>query len=85
MKSKFEKYLSTYSGKNLLENNSLEDVGIWDVKGEDPNCDFGGHHHNPDIGLFQGTLKGAIEWGVNQPKFWTWGSGGEIKKVTLAT
>ena len=85
MKDKFEKYLSTYSGKALLEKHSLDDKGVWQVKGEDPNCDFGGYHHSPDIGLFNGTLKGAIEWGIDQPKFWSWGSGGDFKKVTLNT
>ena len=30
--------------------------GIWEARGEDPNCDLGGYHHTPLLGYFKGTL-----------------------------
>lgn len=61
-----------------VQNNS---TGIynWTIYGEDENCDFGGHHHMPHIGDFQGTLEQAIEYAVMLPKFYTWGGGGNIR------
>jgi hypothetical protein len=30
--------------KRLLEKHSVEEKGIWQIYGEDPNCDLGGPH-----------------------------------------
>lgn len=65
---------------NLLKENKLSDYGIWKVTGEDPNADFGGHHHNPLIGYAEGTLEDVIAWAVEQPKWYAWGSGGHIER-----
>lgn len=62
----------------------MKDYGVWAVYGEDPNCDFGGYHHNPFIGTVEGTLEDAIEHAVTMPGFWGWGSGGHLKKTTTA-
>lgn len=71
---------TTYAGQKLLVEHSLTEYGIWEVRGEDPNCDFGGHHHEPKIGKVEGTLENAIRWAVAQSGFWQWGAGGSIKR-----
>jgi hypothetical protein len=73
----------TYAGKRLLEKHSLDEKGLWKVKGEDPNCDMGGSHHQPDLGIIDGTLKEALVYAVNHPKFYSWGGGGDFEKVTI--
>ena len=81
--SDFNNFLNSYSGKRLLEENNLTDVGVWKISGEDPNCDFGGHHHNPYIATVQGTLEETIRYAVKQPRWFTWGRGGEINRVEV--
>lgn len=75
---KYDDYLRTYSGRRLLETHSLEDTGVWQVFGEDPNCDFGGHHHEPFLGLIEGKLDDVIREAVQYGNFWQWGYGGKI-------
>ena len=53
-KTAFDRFLETYGGRELTSKHSLEEYGIWKVEGEDPNCDFGGSHHQPNLGLFEG-------------------------------
>lgn len=77
------KYLETYGGKELLKKHSLEETGFWRILGEDPNCDWGGSHYNPDLGTVEGRLGDVIEYGVRLPNFWAWGGGGEFKKVIM--
>jgi hypothetical protein len=76
----YDSYLRTYSGRELLKAYSLEETGVWRVYGEDPNCDLGGSHHQPDLGTFAGYLKDVIEYAVELPNFWQWGGGGRIVK-----
>ena len=82
---KVREYLErTYSGKKLAEKHPNLDVrAVWQVKGEDPNCDLGGSHIQPDLGLFEGSLKEALEWAVNHPNFYTWGGGGDIYEAKI--
>ena len=81
---KVKDYLDrTYSGRKLLEHHSLDEKGFWQIKGEDPNCDLGGSHHQPDLGVFEGTLKEALEYGVMLPNFYTWGGGGDFQKINV--
>jgi hypothetical protein len=78
----YDKFLNvSYSGRKLLEKHNLSETGFWKVRGEDSNCDWGGHHHMPELGVFEGTLKDVIEKAVNMPRFWTWGGGGDITKL----
>lgn len=73
-------YIGTcFSGKELLKKHDLSEIGEWEVFGEDPNCDFGGPHHEPFLGVFRGSLEDVIDIAVNLPGFWQWGSGGDIK------
>jgi hypothetical protein len=82
MSKNLEKYLnSTYSGANLLKEHSLHEEGLWQIFGEDPNCDFGGSHHSPELGIVEGKLEDVIAYAVNLPGFWNWGGGGHFKKI----
>jgi hypothetical protein len=78
------KWLRTsYGGQRLLKAYSLDETGFWHIKGEDPNCDFGGHHHQPDLGVVCGTLAEAVNHAVRLDRFYTWGSGGDIIKLSV--
>jgi len=79
---KFKQFTEvSWSGKRLLEKHSLDEEGIWQIFGEDPNCDFGGSHHQPDLGIVQGKLLDVIAHAVELPQFWQWGAGGDIKSI----
>lgn len=70
-----------YFGRKLLENHSLDEYGVWQVYGEDPNCDFGGYHHSPYLSTYEGTLREVLTIAVELGGFWNWGAGGEIRKA----
>ncbi len=70
----------SYSGRKLLEKHSLSEHGVWQIFGEDPNCDWGGYHHEPELGFAEGTLEEVIRYAVELPRFWQWGAGGRIVK-----
>lgn len=80
----YEHFLRTFSGKELLKKHKLTDKGLWRIRGEDPNCDLGGYHSQPDLGTVEGTLQNVIEYAVLLKNFWTWGYGGDITSVTVA-
>lgn len=80
--SSLEKYKNTYNYKELVKQHSLSEYGFWKVRGEDPNCDFGGSHYQPDLGTFEGKLEDVIAYAVNLPNFWQWGAGGDFNKVS---
>jgi hypothetical protein len=77
----YERYMNTYECGSLLRKHSLTEEGVWHVYGEDPNCDMGGHHSNPYLGLFEGTLDDVIREAVSISGFFQWGSGGKIEKT----
>lgn len=77
--SKRERFLNTYGGRKLLEEYSLDADGVWEIRGEDPNCDFGGYHHQPYLTDAKGKLTDVIDYAVELDGFWGWGSGGTIK------
>lgn len=79
----FEQYLKTYSGRELLKKYSFDTEGTWEIRGEDPNCDFGGHHHSPFLGVITGKLEDVIYYAVNLRGFWQWGAGGEITLLEI--
>lgn len=58
------------------------EYGVWQVKGEDPNCDMGGHHHEPSLGYFEGTFKDVCEHALTLNGFFSWGGGGRVIKAT---
>lgn len=78
------KYLtSTYSGQELMKKHSLEEYGIWQIYGEDPNCDFGGSHYEPILDTIEGKLLDVVQIGVSLPRFYTWGGGGRFVKIEV--
>lgn len=81
--AKINKFLSSHSGKKLINEHSMEEEGVWKVLGEAPNCDFGGTHHQPSLCICRGKLKDVIREAVNLKGFFSWGSGGDIKKITI--
>jgi len=80
----YEKWIRTsYSGKKLLVNHKLDEFGTWRIRGEDPNCDLGGAHYQPDLGTVEGKLEDVIKHAIKLPGFYTWGGGGDISKVEI--
>lgn len=70
-------YLDTYAGRELLKMHSWDEYGLWQIKGEDPNCDRNNPHNiQPDLGVLEGALKDVIATAVEMPHFWSWGGGG---------
>ena len=45
-----------FSATNLPESGG----SVWKIYGEDPNPDLGGPHHNPYLGVFEGSAKEAM-------------------------
>lgn len=81
-KNNYQQYTEvSYSGRELLKKHSLDETGTWKILGEDPNCDFGGHHYQPDLGMVEGRLGDIIAYAVELPSFWQWGAGGDIRKM----
>ena len=81
MSNNLEKYLSGYSYRdNPIP---LNKVGIFRVKGEDPNPDFGGSHHQPELGIFRGKFEDVASYAVEISGFWQWGSGGIIEEIVI--
>lgn len=74
---------TTYSGQKLREKHTLNEEGTWRIRGEDPNCDLGGHHYQPDLGTVVGKLHDVVEYAVKLSGFYTWGGGGDIVKVSI--
>lgn len=71
----------SYSGRELLKKHTLNEQGLWKIRGEDDNADFGGSHYMPELGIVEGKLKDVINYAVGIPRFWTWGGGGDITKI----
>jgi hypothetical protein len=82
--TKLERYMKTYSGSRLTKAD-LDKVAVWEIRGEDPNCDWGGAHYQPNLGTVQGRLRDVIEYAVDLPNFWTWGGGGDFREVKIQT
>lgn len=67
----------------LLENHLKGEVGTWQIFGEDPNCDLGGAHITPLLATVSGTFESAVEYALELRGFFTWGGGGDVKKVEV--
>ena len=79
--SNYERFIKSSSYSLLLREYRLDETGIWQIFGEDPNCDFGGCHSQPSLGFVEGKLEDVIEYAVELPNFWQWGAGGDIRKI----
>lgn len=75
------KYRASYFYRDLVSKHQLSEEGLWQVNGEDPNCDMGGSHIQPYLGTFEGKLEDVVAHAVRLPGFWQWGAGGTITKV----
>ena len=73
----------TYAGRKLLREHKLSDVGQWTVRGEDPNCDWGGSHQQPYLGTYEGKLEDVIREAITLAGFWQWGAGGTISLIKV--
>lgn len=76
-----EKVKKCYGVKDSISSHGLDHHGNWELRGEDPNCDYGGHHHEPLIGRYSGTLGVVIGIAAQAEFFFGWGNGGSIKLV----
>lgn len=68
--------------KRLLEKYSARESGTWRILGEDPNCDFGGHHHEPYLETVTGTYENVVDYALSLKGFFQWGAGGRIEKIS---
>jgi hypothetical protein len=75
------KYRQTYAYKDLMKQYNCGETGVWQILGEDPNCDLGGPHIQPLLCTVEGKFSDVLAYAVTLQRFWTWGSGGTIKKV----
>jgi hypothetical protein len=78
---KVDEVMNCYGVKGVVKDYGLLRYGTWEVRGEDPNCDFGGYHHNPFIGYYEGTLESVIKETAKLQNFFYWGYGGSIKLI----
>jgi hypothetical protein len=85
MSNRLQQFQNTYSYEELVKKYPLSTEGLWEVRGEDPNCDLGGSHYQPILFTVSGILEDVIEASVDQPNFWTWGSGGSFRLITPMT
>ena len=81
MSNNLEKYLSGWAYKKYPI--PLDKVGIFRVKGEDPNAELGGSHYQPELGVFRGKFEDVAAYAVEIPSFWAWGSGGSIEEIAI--
>ena len=76
-------YFQTHAGLKLLANLDPEhrgvwQVGVWQVFGE---RDEDGS--SPSLGYYRGMLSDVIDVAIRLPRFWTYGHGGEIRRVPI--
>jgi hypothetical protein len=56
----------------------------WIIKGEDPNCDFGGYHYKPVLDYVECDDENVVKLYAKSLKGWeTWGHGGSIEEITF--
>lgn len=67
--------------KRLYEAYNKNEKGTWKILGEDPNCDFNGPHHEPELEVVTGTYANVVEYALTLSSFFTWGQGGRIVKA----
>ena len=78
----YTKYLTSHSGKRLLQDHSSTEEGYWQVIGESDDPGIGGGR-GPDLGIYKGRLVDVIRKATSMNAFWAWGGGGSITKVNV--
>jgi hypothetical protein len=84
-----EKEVKKYFNSAYKTKYPLERYGIWDVHGDDENCDLGGSHIRPFLGRFEGRFIDVLRYAVTMPRWRCWGQGdvrlsAPVKKLTPA-
>jgi hypothetical protein len=74
-----------FARNRLLQKYDANSVGEWEIYGEDPNCDLGGYHHEPFLEKVSGRYLDVVEYALSLPRFFDWGSGGDIKSAIVST
>lgn len=69
--------------KRLLNGAKPDEEGTWIILGEDPNCDMGGPHVQPKLGVVQGRYIDVVDYALGLSGFFTWGAGGDIERVKV--
>lgn len=64
--------------KSLLTKYPSGQEGVWQIYGEDPNCDLGGSHIEPHLETVSGRYADVVDYALKLNGFFTWGSGGRI-------
>lgn len=81
-----EEFWRGYAGQKLEKTlPALSEVRMWKILGEDPNCDFGGNHHEPVLGYVAGTVQEVLRLAVQHPSFYQWGRGGRLEPFEVLT
>jgi hypothetical protein len=70
--------------KQLREKYPDNPFGLWEIRGEDSNCDMGGYHNEPLLTRVEGKYFDAVELALSLTGFFSWGAGGSISKVEFA-
>lgn len=77
---RYDIFLRNNTGINkLLPANKLDTYGVWEVVGETTD----GYGPGRRIGFLEGTLEDVIQYAVRHPDFYSYGSGGDIRKVEV--
>lgn len=65
--------------ERLLSERDPEQEGIWTILGEYENPDIFGSER-PLLEVVKGRYKDAVDFALTHPRFFTWGSGGVIRR-----
>jgi len=70
----------TNARERMLKDYPADDHGTWKILGEDPNCDWGGNHIEPELEVVTGTYSNVVTYALSLRGFYQWGRGGRIVK-----
>ena len=71
--------------EKLLRDHPASAQGTWQILGEDPNCDLGGPHHQPELATVTGTYENVVDYALTLKGFFSWGGGGRIVPLNPPT
>lgn len=69
--------------QKLSKEHDPDEVAIWHIRGEDPDCDARGRPRKPSLAYVKGRYEHVLEYALNIPEFVTWGSGGSIEPIDV--
>lgn len=70
--------------QQLLGKHPRDRFGLWEIRGEDSNCDLGGSHHMPLLTRVEGTYEDAVALAISLDGFFNWGAGGSVELVEFS-